>query len=341
MRAIRLQRTGAPLAEESVPAPAPGPQDVLVRVRAAGICHSDAHYRAGVAPARLPCTPGHEVAGVVEACGAGVSAFRPGDRVCLNYLVTCGECEWCRAGHEQFCVTAEMIGKDRDGGFAEYVCVPARGVLPLPDAVPFEHGAVLMCSSATALHALNKARVVAGDTVAVFGAGGLGVSAIQLARMRGASEVFAVDVHPRKLALAKSLGATPVDAKAADPVAEIRRLTAGRGVNAALELIGLPETMRQCVESLAVQGRAALAGLTDRPFSVSPYRNLLGREAEVIGVSDHLVAELRELIGLAARGELDLSPVVTRTVPLEAAAINSALDELERFGGEVRSVIRA
>ncbi len=341
MRAIRLQRTGAPLAEESVPAPAPGPQDVLVRVRAAGICHSDAHYRAGVAPARLPCTPGHEVAGVVEACGAGVSAFRPGDRVCLNYLVTCGECEWCRAGHEQFCVAAEMIGKDRDGGFAEYVCVPARGVLPLPDAVPFEHGAVLMCSSATALHALNKARVVAGDTVAVFGVGGLGVSAIQLARLRGAREVFAVDVHPRKLALAKSLGATPVDAKAADPVAEIRRLTAGRGVNAALELIGLPETMRQCVESLAVQGRAALAGLTDRPFSVSPYRNLLGREAEVIGVSDHLDAELRELIGLAARGELDLSPVVTRTVPLEAAAINSALDELERFGAEVRSVIRA
>lgn len=341
MRAIRLLRTGAQLAEESVPAPAPGPQDVLVRVRAAGICHSDAHYRAGIAPARLPCTPGHEVAGVVEACGAGVTAFRPGDRVCLNYLVTCGECEWCRAGHEQFCVTAEMIGKDRDGGFAEFVCVPARGVLPLPDAVPFEHGAVLMCSSATALHALNKARVAAGHTVAVFGAGGLGVSAIQLARMRGASEVFAVDVHPRKLALAKSLGATPVDARAADPVAEIRRLTAGRGVNAALELIGLPETMRQCVESLAVHGRAALAGLTDRTFSVSPYRNLLGREAEVIGVSDHLVGELRELIGLAARGELDLSPVVTRTVPLEAAAINSALDELERFGGEVRSVIRA
>jgi len=340
MRAIRLQRTGAPLAEESVPAPAPGPQDVLVRVRAAGICHSDAHYRAGVAPTRLPCTPGHEVAGVVEACGAGVRAFRPGDRVCLNYLVTCGECEWCRTGHEQFCVTAEMIGKDRDGGFAEFVCVPARGVLPLPDAVPFEHGAVLMCSSATALHALNKARVAPGDTVAVFGAGGLGASAIQLARLRGAREVFAVDVNPRKLALAKSLGATPVDAKAADPVAEIRRLTAGRGVNAALELIGLPETMRQCVESLAVQGRAALAGLTDRPFSVSPYRNLLGREAEVIGVSDHLVAELRELISLAARGDIDLSPVVTRTVPLEAAAINSALDELERFGGEVRSVIR-
>jgi propanol-preferring alcohol dehydrogenase len=256
-------------------------------------------------------------------------------------MVTCGDCERCHAGHEQFCVRGEMIGKHRDGGFAEFICVPARGVLPLPEAVSFEHGAVLMCSSATALHALNKARVVTGDTVAVFGAGGLGVSAIQLARRRGAREVFAVDIHPQKLSLARRLGATPVDARACDPVAEIRRLTGGRGVDAALELIGLPQTMQQCVECLAIHGRAALAGLTDRPLPLSPYRDLLGREAEVIGVSDHLMTELRELIGFAGRGELDLSAVVTRTLPLEAAAINAALDGLERFGGEVRSVIRA
>src|SRR5262245_65695041 len=103
MRAIRLIRTGQPLVEQEVPTPVPGPEDVLVRVFAAGICHSDAHYRAGVAPASLPCTLGHEVAGVVEACGSGVTAFRPGDRVCLNYLVTCGACGDCRGGHEQFC----------------------------------------------------------------------------------------------------------------------------------------------------------------------------------------------------------------------------------------------
>src|SRR5512134_1316208 len=202
MRAIRLHRPGRPLAAESLPTPEPGPQDVLVRVRAAGICHSDAHYRAGVAPARLPCTLGHEVAGVIEACGGLVTDVRPGDRVCLNYLVTCGECGFCRTGHEQFCVRGEMIGKHRDGGFAEFICVPARGVLPLPEAVSFEHGAVLMCSSATALHAINKARVGRGDTVAVFGAGGLGASAIQLARLRGARAVYAVDIHPRKLELA-------------------------------------------------------------------------------------------------------------------------------------------
>ena len=327
------------LVAEAIATPAPGPQDVLVRVRAAGICHSDAHYRAGVAPTRLPCTLGHEVAGVVEACGGLVGDFKADDRVCLNYLVTCGECDYCRTGMEQFCVHGEMIGKHRDGGFAELICVPARGVLRLPDAIPFEHGAVLMCSSATALHALNKARVVRGDTVAVFGVGGLGVSAIQLARLRGASAVFAVDIHPRKLELARRFGATAVDARASDPVAEIRRLTDGRGVDAALELIGLPLTMAQAVRSLAIHGRAALAGLTDLQVSFSPYHDLLNREAEIIGVSDHLASEIGELMQFIARGELDLRGAITRVVPLEAAAINGVLDGLEAFRDEVRCVI--
>ena len=339
MKAVRLQRYGQPLVDETVPVPAPGPQDVRVRVRAAGICHSDAHYRAGVAPANLPCTLGHEVAGIVEACGGLVTRFRVGDRVCLNYLVTCGDCRECRSGHEQFCMTGEMIGKHRDGGFAEFICVPARGVLRLPDAIPFEQGAVMMCSSATALHALNQARVTSVDTVAVFGAGGLGASAIQLARLRGARAVYAVDIQPRKLELARALGAIPVDARECDPVAEIRRLTDGRGVDAALELIGLPQTMEQTVRVLANRGRAALAGLTDRPLTLRPYYDLLNCEAEVIGVSDHLTAELRELIGLVERGELDLSAVVTQTVPLAAAEINGALDRLEGGGAEVRSVV--
>jgi propanol-preferring alcohol dehydrogenase len=339
MKAIRLQEPRHPLVAERLVTPEPGPDEVLVRVRAAGICHSDAHYRAGVAPTRLPCTLGHEVAGVVEACGNLVNGFSAGDRVCLNYLVTCGECGYCRAGQEPFCVRGEMIGKHRDGGFAEFICIPARGVLPLPADVPFEQGAIMMCSSATALHALNQARVVAGDTVAVFGVGGLGVSAIQLARLRGVQTVYAVDLHPRKLALADSLGAIPVDAGADDAVAAIRRLTDGRGVDAALELIGLPLTMQQAIRSLAIHGRAALAGLTDRQLSFSPYHDLLNREAEVIGVSDHLATELRQLIGFVERGQLDLSAVITQIISLDAAAINRVLDELTAFGGDVRTVI--
>ncbi len=183
-------------------APAPGDGEILVRVMAAGICHSDAHYRSGVGSTRHPLTLGHEVAGVVAATGTGVSSPRVGDRVCLHYLVTCGACMDCRAGREQFCATGQMIGKDRDGGFAQLVCVPARNAHPLPDTIPFEQGAIMMCSSATALHALRKARVRTGETVAVFGVGGLGVSAVQLARALGASAVYAVDLNPAKLALA-------------------------------------------------------------------------------------------------------------------------------------------
>jgi propanol-preferring alcohol dehydrogenase len=326
---------------QEIPVPAPGPRDVLVRVKAAGICHSDAHYRAGKSSVHpLPATLGHEVAGVVEKVGSEVSDFKPGDRVCLHYLATCGECDFCRSGNEQFCPTGQMIGKHRDGGYAEFICMPARSVFRLPAEIPFEQGAIMMCSSATSLHALRKARMKAGETVAVFGVGGLGVSAVQLARALGAKEVYAVDIKAGKLELARSFGAISVDASKGDPVAELRRLTAGRGVDVALELIGLPLTMQQSVKCLAIQGRAALAGITDRNLEISSYQDLLGREAEVIGVSDHLASELPGLIEWARQGKLDLSRVITRMVPLDAGAINGVLDELEQFGETVRVVVQ-
>jgi 2-desacetyl-2-hydroxyethyl bacteriochlorophyllide A dehydrogenase len=339
-RAVRLVGPGERLVEEALPAPKPAAHEIVVRVMAAGICHSDAHYRAGLAPARLPCTLGHEVAGIVAEAGSGVTGVRRGDRVCLHYLVTCGDCVHCRAGREQFCATGEMIGKHRDGGFAELIRVPARNAYPLPDAIPFEQGAVLMCSSATALHALRKSRLAQGESVAIFGIGGLGASAIQLARAFGAREIFAVDINARKLALGERLGAVPVDARASDPVREILERTGQRGVDVALELIGLPKTMEQAVEVLAVCGRAALAGLTDGRLSVSPYRDILNKEAEIVGVSDHLASELPELMAYVASGALDLSGIVTRVVPLDAAAINGVLDDLEASRDDVRSVVR-
>lgn len=339
-RAVRLAAPGRPLEDTRLDAAPPGAGEVLVQVKAAGICHSDAHYRSGVGATRHPLTLGHEVAGVIAAVGDGVTALRVGDRVCLHYLVTCGECRDCRAGREQFCATGEMIGKDRDGGYAEFIRVPARNAHPLPEAIPFEHGAIMMCSSATALHALRKARVAPGETVAVYGVGGLGVSALQLARALGARPVFAVDLNPAKLALAKRLGAIPVDARSGDPAEAIRVATAGRGVDAALELIGSARAMEQAVRSLAPQGRAALAGLTQERLSVAPYRDILGREAEIIGVSDHLAAEIGELMGFVARGELDLGFAVTKVVPLEAGAIGTVLDGLEAFRDEIRCVIR-
>jgi 2-desacetyl-2-hydroxyethyl bacteriochlorophyllide A dehydrogenase len=340
MKAVRLVKVGAPLELQEIPAPVPGEHDVLVRVKAAGICHSDAHYRAGRSPVRpLPMTLGHEVAGIVESAGAAVTRVKPGDRVCLHYNITCGDCYPCSTGNEQFCPTGLMIGHFTSGGYAEYITVPARNALILPQEIPFEQGATLMCASATAFHAIRKSRLRTGETAAVIGVGGLGISAVQMARAAGAFAVFAVDVREESLELAARYGAVPVNAGTLDAVKEIRRLTGGRGVDVAIEMIGKAQTIRQALQSLAPLGRAVIVGISDEPVSLDTYRELLGSEAELIGANDHLLSELPTVIEMARRGALDTSRVVTRTVPLDAAAINAALDGLERGGQGIRTVI--
>ena len=157
--------------------------------------------------------------------------------------------------------------------------------------------------------------------------------------MLGALQVYAVDINQDKLNLAGAYGAIPVNAAQADPVAEIMRLTGGRGVDVALELIGLAETMAQAVRSLGVLGRAVMVGIAAEPFKIDSYRELLAKEAEVIGCSDHLLWELPLLVEFVKQGTLDLSNVVARTVPLKAGAINAAMDHLSQFGSEVRTVI--
>jgi len=340
MKAVRMIGAGQPLELHEIPMPAIGERDILVRVRAAGICHSDVHYRAGRSPVRpLPMTLGHEVAGVVEQIGAQVSSVKLGDRVCLHYNITCGDCYYCSTGNEQFCPQVLMLGHYTSGGYAEYIAVPARNAIALPDEIPFEQGATLMCASATAFHALRKSRLKAGESAAVIGVGGLGMSAIQLAGAFGALDVFAVDINAEKLQLAAHYGAIPVNARQVDPVTEIRRLTDGRGVDVAIELIGLPQTMQQTVRCLGVMGRAVIAGIGDRPLEIDTYRELLGNEAEIIGSNDHLLQELPLLVEMARRKVLDTSRVVTRTVPLDADAINATLDALEQWSGDVRTVI--
>jgi propanol-preferring alcohol dehydrogenase len=284
-------------------------------------------------------TLGHEVAGVIEEVGPAVRNVKVGDRVCLHYLVTCGDCRYCTTGNEQFCTSGSMIGKYQDGGYAEYIAVPSRNAIPLPDEIPFEQGAIMMCSSATSLHALHKAGVKPGESVAVFGVGGLGMSAVQLARAFGALDVYAVDINADKLRLAESYGAIAVNARETDPVVEIRRLTGGQGVGAALELVGLPQTIEQAVRSLGVFGRTVLVGIAEHPFELNSYHDVIPKEAQIIGCSDHLLTELHLLIELVRRGVLDLSSVITRTIPLDAQAINAALDDLESFGPDVRTVI--
>ena len=340
MKAVRLIEVQHPLQQQNIAMPIIGENDVLVRVKAAGICHTDVHYRAGKSPVHpLPRTLGHEIAGVVEQLGNQVTSVKVGDRVCVHYVLSCGTCYHCSTGNEQFCVQVSMIGRYVDGGYAEYVSVPQANLVSLPNEIPFDQGAILMCSSSTAFHALRKSRLKGGETVAIFGIGGLGISAVQLAYSFGALDVYAIDINADKLRLAKKYGAIPVNARSNDPVAEIRMLTQGKGVDVAIEMIGLPQIMKQAVQSLAIMGRAVIAGISERPLEIDTYRELLGREAEIIGTNDHLLHELPLLLELARRGKLKLSDAITHTVPLDADAINQALDKLENFSSDVRTVI--
>jgi len=340
MRAVRLVEVGKPLELQEIPVPSFGKREVLVRVRATGICHSDVHYRAGKSPVYpLPMTLGHEVAGIVEAVGGEVTMVKPGDRVCLHYMVTCGNCYYCSLGSEQFCEQGRMLGHYTDGGFADFISVPERNAVLLPEEIPFEQGATLMCASATSLHALRKSRLKGGETLAVIGVGGLGMSAIQLGRALGAREVYAVDIHSEKLQLAASLGAIPVNAAQGDAVEQIRHLTHGRGVDVSLELIGLPHTIQQALRSVGVFGRAVVVGISDQPVIVDTYHDLVGPETELIGSNDHLLQELPLLIEFARQGQLNLSGVVSRVIPLDAARINQTLDALEQFSSDVRTVV--
>jgi D-arabinose 1-dehydrogenase-like Zn-dependent alcohol dehydrogenase len=232
-----------------------------------------------------------------------------------------------------------MIGKYRDGGYAEYIKIPSRSVFQLPEEIPFDQGAIMMCSSATAFHALKKSRFSPGETVAVFGVGGLGMSAVQLAHALGALQVFAVDISLDKLNLAQQYGAVPVNAKDGNPVEAIREMTAGKGVNVALELIGIPITMQQAIDSLAVFGRVAMVGLNAETIELDPYNELLMKEAEIIGVADHLAQELTALIDLVRRRKVDLSRVIVDKIPLDAEAINHVFDQLDKYVNKGRVVI--
>ncbi len=336
MRSVRLIQRGSSLVEFEAPDRQPGEGEVRVAIRACGICHSDAHYRSGTGTPALPRTLGHEVAGVVAEPGPGVEDLRPGDRVAIHYLVACGVCGRCRRSGEQFCHGGAMIGKDIDGGYAESIVVPARNAVPVPDEVPLDVAAVMMCSTATAYHALRLAGITGGASVLILGFGGLGYSALQLCRALDSGEVTVVDVVPEKLALARSLGARAVDGRASDLESVLRSEDEH---DIALDFAGRPEVAMAALRALAPGGRLMCVALSESPIGFNPYRDLLARERRIIGSSDHLRDELVELMQFAAAGRIDLTPVLSKRVPLSATAINAALDDLDRGTAGLRTVI--
>lgn len=340
MKAARLHRIGEKLRIDTVEVPEVGPNDVMVDIRASGICHSDLNYRDGVSPvSKLPITLGHEIAGVISKTGERVKGIRAGDRVCVHYIRSCGNCSFCRAGRENFCNEYRMIGKDIDGGFAEGIAVPASNVLKLPSVVPLEQACILGCAVSTSYHALKRGRIRAGDTVVVYGVGGLGVQAISLARIFKAGKIVAVDISDEKLKLAKKLGADEtVNAATADPAHRIAEMTEGRLADLVLDFVGAAKAVEQEIRCVGNGGRMVLVGIGRDDIKVSPYKTIIGKEMEVIGVNDHLRSELAELIEIVGSGKMDLSTSITNRVRLDE--VNSGLRILEeKTGDPIRIVV--
>lgn len=341
MKAARLHRVGEELKIDSIQEPEVGTDDVLVDIKASGICHSDINYRNGVCPVgKLPIILGHEIAGTVAKVGSLVENVKEEDRVCVNYVVSCGNCAFCSIGKENLCDKYRMIGKDVDGGFAEYIRVPSRNILKLPSLIPFEQGAILGCALSTAIHALRRGRVSVGDSVVIYGVGGVGVHAVQLAaRIFGAEKVIAVDISPEKLKLAKKVGADEIiNAMEADPVERLREITYGKLADVALDFVGFKNTIEKTVDCVGKGGRIVLVGISQDEIKFSPYENLISREREFIGADDHLKIEMDQLIKLVSSGKIDLSHSITHKLSLDE--INYGFEVLEKkIGNPVRVVL--
>jgi propanol-preferring alcohol dehydrogenase len=329
MRAAVVHKFRGPLTIEEVPVPEPGPGQILVRVAASGVCHTDLHAADGDWPVRpkLPFIPGHEGVGHVAALGAGITSHKEGDRVGVPWLHSaCGECEYCLTGWETLCPNQQNTGYSVDGGFAEYVLAPAAYVGRLPDGIDFVQAAPILCAGLTTYKGLKETDAKPGDWVVVSGVGGLGHLAVQYARAMGL-HVAAVDVSEEKLALARELGAElTVNAEVEDPAARIQEEIGGS--HGVLITAVSPPAFRQGIGMLRRGGTCVLVGLPPADFPAPIFDVVLKRltiRGSIVGTRK----ELQEALQFAAEGKVKSS---VEAQPLEA--VNTVFARLRR--GDVR-----
>lgn len=361
MKAAVMRSGETKLLVEELTQQEPQAGEVLVKTGAAGVCASDIHVIHGTAQIPLPCVLGHEGAGTVEAVGPGVTSVKPGDRCVLAFVSNCGHCRQCRSGSPQLCETNAQTGvrqydgttrlKDANGDevfqmsklgvFSDYQVAPAQACYPMPDDVPMEVAALIGCSVTTGVGSVvNAPGVTPGMTVAVFGAGGVGLNSIQGARLMNASRVIAVDIAEHKLQFSTGFGATDIiDSTTQDPVEAIKELTDG-GVDFAFDTFGSIETTQQAVGSLRRNGTAVVVGLApmgdkaaiDLVDMVRFQKTLVG--AYYGSASPH--ESFRTMIELYRRGDLKIDELIQRRYSLDD--INEGFDALER-GEDGRGVI--
>ena len=355
VRGVIARSKGEPVEMETVLVPDPGPGEALVAIQACGVCHTDLHYREGAINDDFPFLLGHEAAGVVEAVGSGVSEVAPGDFVIINWRAVCGQCRSCDRGRPQYCFATHNAQQPMTladgtelspalgiGAIVEKTLVAAGQATKVSPEASAAAAGLLGCGVMAGLGAaMNTGGVGRGDSVAVFGCGGVGDAAIEGARLAGATTIIAVDIDDRKLDWARQFGAThTVNSRAGDPVEAIRELTGGNGVDVAIEAIGLPETYRQCFEARDLAGTVVLVGVPNPTATIElPFIEVFGRGGALKSswYGDCLPSrDFPMLIDLYLQGRLNLDGFVSETIALDE--VEEAFHKMEN-GEVLRSVV--
>ena len=354
VRAVVARAKGEPVTVETIEVPDPGPDEVLVSVQACGVCHTDLHYREGAINDEFPFLLGHEASGIVEEVGDGVTDVAPGDFVILNWRAVCGQCRSCRRGRPWYCFATHNATQKMTldgvklspalgiGAFAEKTLVHAGQATKVDPAARPEVAGLVGCGVMAGLGAaMNTGNVGRGDSVAVFGCGGVGDAAIAGSSLAGAHTIIAVDLDDRKLAIAREFGAThTVNSSTEDPVEAIRSLTGGNGVDVAIEAVGLPVTYEQAFYSRDLAGTVVLVGVPNPEMKIElPMIEVFGRGGTLKSswYGDCLPSrDFPMLIDLYLQGRLDLDRFVSETISLDD--IEEAFHAMER-GEVLRSVV--
>jgi S-(hydroxymethyl)mycothiol dehydrogenase len=355
VRGVVARGKGQPVSIETIVIPDPGPGEAVVKIQACGVCHTDLHYREGGINDDFPFLLGHEAAGVVESVGEGVTGVAPGDYVILNWRAVCGNCRSCLKGKPQYCfstfnATQKMTLTDGTvlspalgiGAFAEKTLVAAGQCTKVDPAAPATAAGLLGCGVMAGIGAaINTGGVSRGDSVAVFGCGGVGDAAIAGARLAGAQTIVAVDLDDRKLAWAKEFGAThTVNASTTDPVEFVKSVTGGNGADVCIEAVGHPGVYRQAFEARDLAGTVVLVGVPRPDMTIElPFIEVFGRGGALKSswYGDCLpTRDFPMLINLYLQGRLDLDRFVSETIGLDD--VEEAFHKMER-GEVLRSVV--
>lgn len=336
MKAALLYEGKNQLTIEDVPLREPQRGEVVVRVAACGVCHTDLHYIDHGVPTfqKPPIILGHEISGTVETLGPEVEGLEKEKRVIIPAVLTCGTCAFCREGRENLCQKMCMLGNHIDGGYAEFVVVPAKDLISLPEELPLQESAIIADALSTPYHAVvHRGEVKPGQVVSIFGCGGVGINVVQFAVLAGA-EVIAVDISEKKLERAKEFGASQVFLSEEGVAKKIRKATGGCDV--AFEVVGKPSVMQEAMNTLKPGGRFVMVGYSAEPLSL-PASRIMFREIEIRGSLGCRPVDYHAIVHLVAMGKLKLTPLVSKKVPLEE--INHALDDLRQQKEVIRNLV--